>query len=312
MTKPIGTIAITGSGGFLGTWVCRELNARGFGHLLRQGTSAKHDLRNAEACREFVRGANLVIHLAARVGGIGYHVGRATQMFYENLTMGLNVLEAARDEGAEYVLIAGTACSYSDEAEVPLKEDQLWKGIPTGETAPYGVAKRVLQYAGETMTRSGDLQVGFVVPTNLYGPEDHFDESASHVIPALMSRFEAVRRAGKRELEVWGDGAATRDFLYVEDAARGIVDAVVARIVEPINLASGTEVSIRQLAEAIARTVFDEQPFDLRFATDKPVGATRRALDTQRARQLLGWVPTVSLQDGLQRTLQWYRQAQQS
>ena len=308
MQRTVGPVAITGSSGFLGKWVLHELVGRGLPReSLRLGSSREFDLRDPDACRNFVRGSKVVIHLAARVGGIGYHVGRASQMFVENLMMGINVLRAAKEEGVEYVLISGTACSYPDEVEVPLLESDLWSGRPTGETAPYGMAKRTLQYAGETFSESGDLKVGFVIPTNLYGPEDHFDTQTSHVIPALIARFEKIRLAGGHVLDVWGDGSATRDFLYVADAASGIVDAVEARLVKPINLGSGEEVTIARLAREIANAVFAGGAFQLSFDKAKPVGARRRALDYSTANDLLHWSPSVTLSEGLSATVDWYR-----
>lgn len=301
-------ITVTGGNGFLGRHVVRELARRASGMDVYAPTSRECDLRTESGIRELVshiyRG-DTVVHLAARVGGIGANVEHPGLFFYENALMGLRLMEAVRYAGAGKFVSVGTACEYPAKAIQPLTEVDLWKGYPAHETAPYALAKKLLLVQGQAYRDEYGFNAIHVIPTNLYGPGDSFNPETSHVVPALIRKVVHAAVTGRGPVQLWGTGTATRDLLYVEDAARGIADVVESYdLGDPVNLGSGDEVSIRGLAELIAELVGYEGMFTL--DTSKPDGAPRRRLHTGRAQEALGFKAQVPLEEGLRRTIEWY------
>ena len=299
-------VLVTGGHGFLGRVLCRKLVERGCLPI----TSNEVELTAfSDTYDEFkeVR-PDIVFHLAAVVGGIGANKERPGRFFYDNMQMGLNVIEAARVVGVEKFVMVGTACSYPADARLPIHESDLWKGYPEPTNAPYGIAKRALS----TMLHAYRQQYGFngiyVILANLYGPEDNFDPETSHVIPALIRRFVEAANCPPSSVTCWGSGVPTREFLYVDDAADALIRCA-ERIEDsyPINIGSGDEISIQALAEKISRMA----GYDGRITWgDKPDcdGQLRRRLDTSRAREVLNWERQVSLDDGLSRTIEWWQE----
>ena len=298
-------ILVTGGGGFLGRWIVRELGARP--HLAPR--SAELDLLDGAATDRYFaqRGITQVIHAAGFVGGIGLHREHPGRVASDNLLMGVNVLRAAaRQRGGCHVVIVSTVCAYPEFAPIPTPESALYEGYPAPDTAAYGLAKRELHSLAGALSAEFGMSYSYLVPTNLFGPEDHFDEKVSHVVPALIRRAREARDAEAPSIVVWGDGTATRDQLYVQDCARGLVlamDRPEARG-EVINLGSGHEVTIRTLAETICRHVGYRGR--LEWDTTKPQGAMRRALDPAKAARLLGFRIGVNVDEGLRRTVEWY------
>lgn len=295
-------IWITGGRGFFGRHIAARL---GPGSVVTG--RAEVDLLDREATARFVeRGAfDRIVHAAGFVGGIGLNQDHPGRMVVDNLRMGLNVLEAAAARPGAHVVIVSTVCVYPEQAPIPTPESAMFDGFPAEVTSFYGIAKRTLLTVAEGLRREAGLSYTYVVPTNLYGPDDHFEDEKSHVVPALIKRVLAAREAGSSELVVWGDGTQTRDLLYVEDAARGVERALELAIPGGVyNLSSGRETTIRELAETICRLI----GFSGRLVWDvsKPAGAPRRALDPSRARRELGFEASTGLADGLRRTIDWY------
>lgn len=304
-------VVVTGGAGFLGRHVQRELLRRGLPETsLFVPRSADGDLTRADAVEALYaeQRPDVLIHLAARVGGIGENLAHPGRVFHDNLAMGLQLIEGARRHGLRKFVQVGTTCAYPQNAPVPLREAELWDGFPEESNAPYGVAKKALFVMLDAYAREFGLRSAVLVPANLYGPGDNFDPDTSHVLPALIRRCEDARLAGADRIECWGTGDATREFLFVRDAARAIVTAT-ERIEDPqpINLGTGRETSIRELADLVARlTGFGGE---IRWDDSRPDGTTRRCLDVSLARELLGWSAEVSLEDGLQQTLEAWRAA---
>lgn len=297
---------VTGGAGFLGSHVVEKLRERGCGSISVPRRAAC-DLRDREAVRRLfidVR-PTIVFHLAATVGGIAANDAEPGRFFYDNAVMGIEVIEAARRHGVAKLVVAGTACSYPRDATVPVREEALWEGYPEPTNAPYGVAKRALVVQCQAYRRQYGLDAIVVVPANLYGPRDHFDLESGHVIPSLIRKCVEARRRGVREIACWGTGRPTRDFLYVEDAAEGLVLAAERYdSPEPVNLGSGRETSIREIAETIARASRFEGA--LRWDASRPGGQPRRSLDASRAQAAFGFRATTTLDEGLRRTVAWY------
>lgn len=300
-------IAVTGGGGFLGRVVVERLRERGCEdvYIVRK---RDYDLVKGEDVARLyaVARPEVVIHLAAVVGGIGANRENPGLYFYENMMMGVQLIEGARLNGVEKFVQVGTICAYPKFTPVPFKEDDLWDGYPEETNAPYGVAKKALLVQCQAYRDQYGFNGIYLLPVNLYGPGDNFDPNTSHVIPALIKKFVDASERGEPAVEVWGTGAATREFLYVEDAADGIVLAAEkydGR--EPVNLGSGMEISIRELAELIAKeTGYEGQ---LVWDASKPDGQPRRALDVTRAAELFGFRARVNFVEGLRRTIEWYR-----
>ena len=303
-------IVVTGGAGFLGTAVCRVLAARGVApERLFVPRRAEFDLTVESAVERLydVARPDVVIHLAAEVGGIGANMAHPGRFFYANMAMGLHLVEHARRRGLAKFVHTGTVCADPKHCPIPFREDDLWNGYPEETNAPYGVAKKALFVMLDGYRREYGLKSAVAVPVNLYGPGDNFDPASSHVIPALIRKCEEARVAQAPEVVCWGTGAATREFLYVDDAAEGIVRA--AEVMEepvPINLGGGVEIPIRDLVVKIAAAC----GYAGRIAWDatKPDGQPRRGLDISRARKLLGWEPRQDFDVGLAKTVAWWRE----
>jgi GDP-L-fucose synthase len=299
-------VLVTGGAGFLGTWVVKRLRAAGCQSIT---VPRRHDvdLVQEAAVRQLydtVR-PDIVIHLAARVGGIGANREHPAGFFYDNVMMGALLMDHARRHGVEKFVSVGTVCCYPKHTPVPFREDSLWDGYPEETNAPYGIAKKMLLVQGQAYREEYGLNAVFLLPVNLYGPGDNFDPATSHVIPALIRRCVEARAAHQDEIVVWGTGKATREFLYVEDAAEALVLATLQYDeAEPVNVGAGFEISISELVERIVTLT----GFKGRIVWDasKPDGQPRRCLDTTRAERAFGFRAATSFADGLERTVRWY------
>jgi GDP-L-fucose synthase len=299
---------VTGGAGFLGQVVCRRLAERGAGDFVVP-RSRDYDLTLREDTEKLFAEASpdLVIHLAARVGGIGANKERPADLYVSNLLMGTHVIEEARRRDVDKTVIIGTICAYPKFTPVPFKESALWDGYPEETNAPYGVAKKALLVHGQANRAQYGQNVIYLLPTNLYGPGDKFNPAVSHVIPALIKKCVDAIDEGSDHIDVWGTGKATREFLYVEDCAEGILLAAEKYDgPEPMNLGAGREVAIRDLAELIADLTGFEG--ELRWDPGKPDGQPRRAVDASAARSAFGFVARTELRDGLRETIDWYRE----
>jgi GDP-L-fucose synthase len=302
-------VMVTGGGGFLGQAVVRRLEASGATDVFVP-RSREYDLRTREGIAAALADGRprLVIHLAAVVGGIGANRDNPGRFFYENAIMGIELMEQSRLAGVEKFVQIGTVCSYPKDTPVPFHEDDLWDGYPEATNAPYGLAKKMLLVQGQAYRQQYGFDVVHLIPVNLYGPGDNFDPASSHVIPALIKKCVDARVSGSDHIEVWGTGSASREFLYVDDAAEGIrLGAERYDGAEPVNLGVGREIMIRALVELIARlTGFGGE---IRWDPSKPDGQPRRALDTSRARDLFGFEARTGFEEGLKRTIDWYERA---
>jgi GDP-L-fucose synthase len=300
-------VLVTGGAGFLGNVVCRKLAERGATDVVVP-RSRDYDLtRSEDAEKLFADGSyDLVIHLAARVGGIGANLERPADLYVYNLLMGTHVIEEARKREVAKTVVIGTICAYPKFTPVPFKEESLWEGYPEETNAPYGIAKKALLVHAQANRAQHGQNTIYLVPTNLYGPGDKFNPAVSHVIPALIKKCVDAVEADSSHIDVWGTGRATREFLYVDDCAEGILLAAERYDdPEPMNLGSNSEVAIRDLAELIAElTGFDGE---LRWDSSKPDGQPRRAVDAARAHELIGFEAPTDLPEGLRRTIDWYR-----
>ena len=300
-------ICVTGGAGFLGRSVVSRLRETGCDNIFVV-RRREYDLVHGEDVRRLFRDISpqVVIHLAAVVGGIGANRNNPGSFFYENIMMGVQLMEAARFHSVEKFVQLGTVCAYPKFARVPFKEDDLWNGYPEETNAPYGIAKKALLVQAQGYRDQYGLNAIYLLPVNLYGPGDNFDPVSSHVIPALIKKcVDAVDR-GERAINVWGTGRATREFLYVDDAAEGIVLAAEKYDgPDPINLGSGYEISIKDLSEMIVKlTDFEGK---LAWQTDKPNGQPRRGLDVSRAQDYFGWRAQVPFEEGVRRTIEWFK-----
>jgi GDP-L-fucose synthase len=300
-------ILLTGGAGFLGSFIVEKLKEEGVNEEnIKIPRSKDTDLRRWENCVEVVKDIDIVIHLAARVGGIGFNRNYPATLFYDNAIMGTQLMEAARQEEVEKFVAVGTVCAYPKYTPVPFKEEDLWNGYPEETNAPYGLAKKMLLVQSQAYRQQYGFNSIFLLPVNLYGPRDNFDLESSHVIPALIRKFIEAVRNNKKEVEVWGTGKASREFLYVEDAARGIILATEKyNKPEPVNLGAGFEIKIKDLVELIAElTEFDGV---IRWDTSKPDGQPRRCLDVSRAKEEFGFEVKVDFREGLEKTIKWYK-----
>ena len=301
------SVCVTGGTGFLGAYVLEKLRTRGAVGVTAAG-SGEYDLVNPEAVRSLLRKADpdLVLHLAAHVGGIGANQAHPAEFLYDNLMMGVQLLHESWRAGVAKFVAVGTVCSYPKFTPVPFREEDLWNGYPEETNAPYGLAKKMLLAQSQAYREQYGFNAVYVIPANLYGPGDNFDLETSHVIPAVIRKCLDALENGKPEVVVWGDGSPTREFLYAEDAAEGILLAAEHYdSSEPVNLGAGEEITIRDLTEKIARlTGFEGR---LVWDTSRPNGQPRRAIDATRARERFGFVARVPLDEGLRRTIEWYR-----
>ncbi|HEY9769911.1 MAG TPA: GDP-L-fucose synthase [Coleofasciculaceae cyanobacterium] len=301
-------ILVTGGAGFLGKQVVDQLLLAGASiDRISTPRSRELDLCQWENCQQAVKEQDIVIHLAAHVGGIGLNREKPAELFYDNLMMGTQLIHAAYQEGVAKFVCVGTICAYPKFTPVPFKEDDLWNGYPEETNAPYGIAKKALLVQLEAYRQQYDFDGIYLLPVNLYGPEDNFDPRSSHVIPALIRKVYEAQQRGDKQLPAWGDGSPTREFLYSTDAARGIVMATQKyNEPAPVNLGTNHEVKIKDLVETICE-LMDFQG-EIVWQTDQPNGQPRRCLDTQRAKEKFGFVAETEFKQGLKNTIQWYRQ----
>ncbi|MDD4877883.1 MAG: GDP-L-fucose synthase [Candidatus Nanoarchaeia archaeon] len=300
-------ILVTGGTGFLGSYVIENLKKRGVTEIFAP-SSKEYNLINNEDVIKLLNDTrpDMIIHLAAVVGGIGANMKHPGKFFYENLMMGVQLVEQARIFGVEKFVAIGTICAYPKFTPVPFKESDLWKGYPEETNAPYGLAKKMMLVQSQAYRQEYGFNSIYLLPVNLYGPGDNFNSESSHVIPALIKKCRDAIREGKNEIVVWGDGSASREFLYVEDAAEGIFMAAEKYDKpEPVNLGSGMEITIRELAETIARLCgFNGK---IIWDTSKPNGQPRRCLDISLAEKEFGFKAKVPFEEGLKRTIDWYK-----
>lgn len=311
MQFPFKKIVVTGGSGFLGRQVVKRLNACE-GVEVFAPRSAEYDLREMSAATNLLDDArpDLVIHLAAVVGGIGANQANPGRFFYENLMMGVQLIEQARLHAVAKFVAVGTVCAYPKFTPVPFAEDDLWNGYPEETNAPYGLAKKMMLVQSQSYRQQYNFNSIFLLPANLYGPGDNFNVASSHVIPALIRKCVEARQKGVGHIDVWGTGNASREFLYVDDCADAIVKAAALyNESDPVNIGTGQEITIRRLVELIAR----ETGFagEIRWQTDKPDGQPRRHLDVSRAFERFGFQAKTSLEDGLRETVEWYEEASQ-
>ena len=301
-------VVVTGGSGFLGSHVVNALEQRGAGDIFVP-LHQDYDLRYQSAILDLLNDARptMIIHLAASVGGIGANRAHPAEFFYDNLMMGTQLLHESWRAGVAKFVAIGTVCAYPKYTPIPFREEDLWNGYPEETNAPYGLAKKMLLVQSEAYRQQYDYNSIFLLPVNLYGPGDSFDLESSHVIPALIRKCLEAEQQGHDEIVAWGDGSPTREFLYVEDAAEGIVLAAERyNRSEPVNLGSGYEISIKELLTTIARhTGYSGQ---ITWDTTKPNGQPRRALNTDRAWQYFEFRATTDFDEGLQKTVAWYRQ----
>jgi GDP-L-fucose synthase len=303
---PSERIVVTGGAGFLGSFVIEALRARGARDVVVP-RSKDYDLVEMDSVRALYRDARptLVIHLAARVGGIGANRDNPGRFFYENLMMGVQLIEVGRQVGLKKLVATGTICAYPKFCPVPFKEEDLWNGYPEETNAPYGLAKKMLLVQSQAYRAQYGFDSVVLFPVNLYGPRDNFDLHSSHVIPALVRKCLEARERGDRQIVVWGTGAASREFLHARDAAEGIVAATERYDKsEPVNLGAGFEIRIRDLVPLIARLCRFEG--EIVWDPTKPDGQPRRMLDTSRAEGEFGWKARIGFEEGLRETIAWY------
>lgn len=297
-------ILVTGGKGFLGSHLVAALKRRGATDIAIP-EYPKVDLTKLEDCRRVVKGQEIIIHLAAKVGGIGFNQAKPGELFYDNAIMGLQLMEAARQAGVKKFVAIGTICAFPKFTPVPFKEDDLWNGYPEETNAPYGLAKKMLLVQAQAYRQQYGFNAIYLLPVNLYGPGDNFDPHSSHVIPALIRKVFEAKKNGRDSIEVWGTGQPTREFIYVEDAAEGIALATERyNDPDPVNLGSGIEISIKDLAVLIIK--LSNANLKIRWNATKPDGQPRRRLDTSRARERFGFQAKTSFEDGLKKTIDWF------
>ena len=301
-------VMVTGGSGFLGSHVVEALRAKGASEIIVP-RSSDCDLTDGARVAQLFGDTkpDLVFHLAAQVGGIGANRDNPGAFFYGNMAMGLHVLEQARLHGTKKVVVTGTVCAYPKFCPVPFKEDDIWNGYPEETNAPYGVAKKALLVMAQSYRQQYGSNFVVLFPVNLYGPRDNFDLQTSHVIPAMIRKFIEARERGDEQVVLWGDGTPTREFLYVEDCTEGLIAAAEQYDdPDPINLGTGHEIAMRDLADKI-KTLTDYEG-GIHWDSSKPNGQPRRMLDVSRAKERFGFSAPTSLDDGLQRTIAWYRE----
>ena len=301
-------ILITGGAGFLGSFVVekliRELSVKV--QNIRIPRSKELDLRMWNNCVQAVKNIDIVIHLAAKVGGIGFNKQNPATLFYDNAVMGIQLMEAARQEGVQKFVALGTICAYPKFTPVPFREEDLWNGYPEETNASYGIAKKTLLVQAKAYKQQYDFNAIYLLPVNLYGPRDNFDPESSHVIPALIKKMVDAKLIGKKEIVVWGTGNVSREFLYVADAAEGILLATEKyNKTNPVNLGTGNEITIRDLVILIAELVGYSGKFV--WDTSKPDGQPRRRLETIKAKKEFGFEAKTDFHEGIKSTIEWYR-----
>ncbi len=297
---------LTGGAGFLGSFIVEKLIKKGVDRKnIRIPRSKDHDLRTWENCKEVVKDIDIVIHLAARVGGIGFNMKYPADLFYDNAMMGIQLLEASRLAGVKKFIGMGTVCSYPKFTPVPFKEDDLWNGFPEETNSPYGIAKKILLVQQQAYRAQYGFDSIYLIPVNLYGPRDHFDPEDSHVIPALILKMSEAKRNNEGKVTVWGTGRVSREFLYVEDAAQAILDATENyNKPEPVNIGTSEEIMIKDLVYLIKDLVGYKG--NIVWDSEKPDGQPKRKLDVSKAEQQFGFKSKINLEQGLQKTITWF------
>ncbi len=301
-------VTVTGGGGFLGSFIVEQLHSRGAKDIFIP-RKTDYDLVDPDDIGRMLDDSkpDIVIHAAALAGGIGANRARPADFFYTNLMMGVPLMHQAWQRGVKKFVALGTICSYPKFAPTPFREEDLWDGYPEETNAPYGLAKKMLLVQAQAYREQYGFNAVFLLPVNLYGPRDNFDLETSHVIPALIRKFTEAQERGDKQVELWGDGSPTREFLYVEDAAEGVILAAERyNGSEPVNLGSGREISIKNLAETIAK--FTGYKGEFIWNPDKPNGQPRRLLDVSRAEKYFGFRAGTSFEDGLRKTVDWFRE----
>lgn len=297
-------ILVTGGSGFLGSRVVKLLEEKNANVIVPKSNEC--DLRLRENCEKITTNIDYVFHLAANVGGIGLNQEKPGELFYDNLVMGVHLMEESRKNNILKFVALGTICSYPKFTPLPFSEKSIWDGYPEETNAPYGLAKKMLLVQSQAYRQQYDFHAITIFPTNLYGPNDNFDEISSHVIPAIIKKVFDAKRNNQNFISLWGDGTPTRDFLYVDDAASGLVLAAEKYDKpDPINLGSGIEISIQKLAEKILNLM--NVDFEIKWELDKPNGQPRRCVDIAMAKREIDFKPQISLDDGLKHTIDWYK-----
>ena len=301
-------ILVTGGNGFLGKNVVKNLENLGINDIIIP-SSSDYDLRNMNNCKKVVDGIDVVFHLAAHVGGIGLNREKPGELFFDNLMMGTQLLHESKIANVEKFIALGTVCSYPKFTQIPFSEDDIWNGYPEETNAPYGLAKKMLLVQSKAYREQYDFRSIVVIPTNLYGPDDNFDPSSSHVIPALILKIFHAKKNNLEQIEVWGDGSPTRDFLFVDDAAKGIVQAAERYDeISPLNLGSSEEISIKKLVSLISDIL--DYNGKIVWNKSKPNGQPRRCVSYVRAKEKINFEPKVNFSDGMKQTIQWFLNTQ--
>ncbi|HYL66142.1 MAG TPA: NAD-dependent epimerase/dehydratase family protein [Nitrosopumilaceae archaeon] len=301
---------VTGGSGFLGSRIVKFLEEKGVEDITvpRSDTC---DLRIAENCAMITKGVDIVFHAAGNVGGIGYNKDHPGSVFYDNIMMDTLMMEESRKNNVKKFIAIGTVCSYPKFVDVPFSEEKIWEGYPEETNASYGLSKKMLIVQSDAYRQQYNFKSIVLVQTNLYGPGDNFDPSTSHVIPSLIKKIHDAKILNQHEIELWGDGSPSRDFLYVDDAARAaILAAEKYEKSEPINIGSGKEITIKELAELIIKLM--NADLRIRWNTQKPNGQPRRCLNIEKAKKEIGFIPIVNIEDGLKKTIEWYERQQEN
>ena len=306
-------ILITGADGFLGKYLVKNL-------LEKRGIQKEHlflptikelDLTKWESCQKAVLGQDIIIHLAAKVGGIGFNQQKPGELFYDNIIMGTQLMEAARQANVKKFIAIGTVCAYPKHTPVPFKEENLWDGYPEETNAPYGLAKKMLLVQSQAYRQQYGFNSIFLLPLNLYGPGDNFDVASSHVIAAIIKKVYDAKKNNEHYIELWGTGKATRGFLYVEDAAESILLATEQYDKpDPVNLGSDLEISIKDLAELVCKLI--DFKGEIRWDVNRPDGQLRRSVDTSKAKKEFGFEAKINFEEGLKKTIEWYEKNNRS
>ena len=302
-------ILVTGSNGFLGSHLVNELEKMGAKNIVTP-SSKEYDLRKNENCRKIVSDIDIVFNIAAHVGGIGLNRNKPGELFYDNLMMGTQLLHEAKNASVEKFVALGTVCSYPKFSQIPFTETSIWDGYPEETNAPYGLAKKMLLVQSQAYRQQYNFKSIVVIPTNLYGPNDNFEPSSSHVIPALILKIYNAKKNNEDRVVVWGDGSVTRDFLYVKDAVKGIILAAEKYDDElPLNLGWSEEISIMELTKLICELL--DYNGNIIWDKTKPNGQPRRCVSYQRAKEKIGFEPTTKLKDGLKNSIKWFVENQE-
>ena len=304
-------IVVTGGSGFLGSRIVKFLQEKGVKDIIvpRSDTC---DLRKVENCSRITKNVNIVFHAAGNVGGIGYNKDHPASVFFDNIMMDTLMMEESRKNGVEKFIAIGTVCSYPKFAVVPFSEEQIWDGYPEETNASYGLSKKMMIVQSDAYRQEYNFKSMTLLQTNLYGPEDNFDPNTSHVIPALIKKIHDAKISGKSEIELWGDGSPSRDFLYVDDAARAaILAAERYEKSDPINIGSSKEITIKELIELIKKLMSAEN-ITIKWNIEKPGGQPRRCLNIEKAKKEIGFTPIVNIEEGLRKTIEWYESKQET